>query len=540
MSNLVLKNGNIYTSDERNLRVQAMAISQGKIAFVGLNEGVDRFIHPGSEVIDLEGKMVLPAFVDAHAHPSQAMDLFANINLYLQDSPETYLQIIQNYILEYPDKQQYRGSGWDNSLFPDHGPDKNSLDAILAEKPIALVSYDAHSLWVNSITLERAQITRDTPNPEGGVIEKDPVSGEPIGTLRESAMKLVAGVFPDYSLEERVNTLLTYQRTALRYGISLCHDAMLDEKSIAGFKALEQEGKLHMRFRGSILVEPDSSTKDQIVRLIDQRAMNTRPRFQTNAAKLFVDGVVEGGTAYLLEPYQDRSEYYGELIWHPQQLKEICAALDKEKFQIHLHVIGDAAARIALDALEFAQQQNGKRDARHLITHLQLVAEEDIHRFHQLGVIGIPNPYWFRIDDYYWKIALPFLGKERADRQYPLRSFFDTGVRMASASDFPVTVDFNPLIGIEMGHTRAKVGSQGSEILWAEERLALKDMISSFTINGAYANFLENQMGTLAVGKSADFIVLNQDLFSIPANKIAEVKVLETFIEGQSVFSYLD
>jgi predicted amidohydrolase YtcJ len=291
-----------------------------------------------------------------------------------------------------------------------------------------------------------------------------------------------------------------------------------------------------MRFRGSITIEPDQPAEEQIELLLRERSRNSHPKFQTNTAKIFVDGVVEGGTAYLLEPYQHLPDFYGELIWDPHQLKEICAALDKERIQIHIHVIGDAAARIALDALEYAQQMNGKRDARHLVTHLQLVTPEDILRFEELGLIGVPNPYWFKLDDYYWSLALPYLGKERADHEYPMQSFLQAGVLMASASDYPVTIPFDPLIGIESGITRSEIGVSTVEILWPEEKVNLEEMIASFTINGAYANFLEDEIGSLEVGKRADFIVLDRNLFQIPPNDIAKTKVLKTFIDGKEVF----
>ena len=287
-----------------------------------------------------------------------------------------------------------------------------------------------------------------------------------------------------------------------------------------------------MNFRGSILIEPDKPAGQQIEFMLDQRASNRHPKFQTNTAKLFVDGVVEGGTAYLLEPYANNADYYGELLWEPGELNKVCAALDKEQVQIHIHVIGDAAARIALDALEFAQLQNGKRDARHMITHLQLVTPEDILRFKQLGVIGLPNPYWFKIDDDYHVLAVPYLGEERAKIQYPMRSFFEAGVRMASASDFPVSVPFDPLMGMEIGVTRSILGTVTDEILWPEERVSLEEMVASFTINGAYSNFQEGNTGSLEMGKQADYVVLDQNIFKVPPQEIGRTKVLQTYIDG--------
>ena len=537
VENLVFKNGLVYTVDRKRSWAEALAVSGGTIQGVGSNDEIESFINPGSQVIDLGGKLVLPSFVDAHTHPSHAVDLLQNISLYNLDSLEKYSQTMREYLEGNPDRDFYRGSGWDNTLFPLRGPDKLFLDAIFTEKPIALVSYDGHSLWVNSAALGQAGITRSTPDPDGGVIERDAESGEPTGTLRETAMKLIDKVIPGYSAEEMVNTLVAYQDMAFQCGVTLCHDAMLDEDNIQGFKDLEEAGAMRMNFRGSIHIEPDKSVDQQIAYLLDQRASNRHRKFQTNTAKLFVDGVVEGGTAYLLEAYANEAAFFGELIWQPEALKQVCAELDKEKLQIHIHVIGDAAARLALDALEYAQEQNGSRDARHMITHLQLVAPQDILRFRQLDVIGLPNPYWFKIDAYYHALAVPYLGEERANLQYPMRSFLEAGVRMASASDFPVTVPFDPLIGIEIGVTRSPLGIVTDEVLWPEERVSLEEMVSSFTVNGAYANFLEGYTGSLAAGKQADFVVLDQNLFKIPAQEIGKTRVLQTYMDGEQVYN---
>ena len=220
----------------------------------------------------------------------------------------------------------------------------------------------------------------------------------------------------------------------------------------------------------------------------------------------------------------------------PELLKDVCALLDREKIQIHLHVIGDGAARITLDAIEHAKNKNGKRDSRHSVTHLHLVDQADIPRFKDLDIIGLPQPFWFKVDDYYDELALPYLGQERADRQYPMQSLIDSGVVMASSSDFPVTIPFDPLIAIQTGVTRKSIHKTENRVLWPEESSSLDDLIRSFTYNGAYANFLEDEVGSLEIGKKADLIVLDQNLFDIPAEKIAEVEVLLTMIEGVIVY----
>ena len=535
-STLMLRNGSIYTVHQDQPWAEAIVIRDGLIEYVGSNEGADPYINPDTLIIDLERKMVLPGFVDAHSHASHAMDLVGNISLYSGENLADYLQSIAEFIEKNPDRNFYRGSGWADTFFTSLSPDKKSLDDILPDRPIALISYDGHSMWVNSTTLEQAGLNRKTKDPDGGRIERDPDSGEPSGTLRETAFKLIEDVIPDHSLEERKNALMEYQKMAAKAGITLTHDPMLDTESVTAYNELAREGNLKMRFRGSITLEADQDIKTQVDLVQVEIAKNVHPYFQTLSAKIFVDGVIEGGTAYLLEPYAHRPDFRGEPIWGPELLKDVCALLDREKIQIHLHVIGDGAARITLDAIEHAKNKNGKRDSRHSVTHLHLVDQADIPRFKDLDIIGLPQPFWFKVDDYYDELALPYLGQERADRQYPMQSLIDSGVVMASSSDFPVTIPFDPLIAIQTGVTRKSIHKTENRVLWPEESSSLDDLIRSFTYNGAYANFLEDEVGSLEIGKKADLIVLDQNLFDIPAEKIAEVEVLLTMIEGVIVY----
>jgi predicted amidohydrolase YtcJ len=395
-------------------------------------------------------------------------------------------------------------------------------------------------MWVNSVTLERANISKDTPDPDGGRIERNPETGEPTGTLRETAFKLIEDVIPEHSREERKNALIEYQKMAARAGITLVHDAMLDAETTTAFNELAEAGQLTMRFRGSITFEADQDIQPQVKLMLAEREENIHPYFQTLSAKIFVDGVIEGGTAYLLEPYAHQPEFRGEPIWDPELLKETCNALENEKIQIHLHVIGDAAARITLDALEYAREIHGERDSRHSVTHLHLVDPADIHRFKDLEIVGLPQPFWFKVDDYYDELALPYLGQERADKQYPMQSLIESGVIMASGSDFPVTIPFDPVIAIQTGVTRNSVESSETRVLWPEERSSLEDLIRSFTYNGAYANFLENEIGSLEAGKKADLVVLDKNLFEIPQEEIASTKVLLTLVDGNVVFQGTD
>lgn len=537
-ADIVFKNGYVFTVDSLNTKAEAIAVKDGIIIFVGDNETVKSFVGEKTKVIDIKGKMVLPGFIDSHCHSISSYRYFFELNLYGLKTYNEIQSTIKKYLEEHPDAKYIKGRGWSNTDFPKNGPDKKFLDEVVKDIPVSFSSEDGHSKWVNSKTLELAGITKDTKNPVGGIIERYPETDEPNGTLRENAADLVYDIFPVYTVEELMKGLEKYQKMVLALGITTVHDAYLDAGSneTEAFRTLEKNKKLKMRFRASLYIDPEKGI-EQIQSLIDERKKNTGDLFQTNSAKIFVDGVVEGSTAYLKQPYQHQPKNYGELLWNIDSLNQICSALDKENFQIHVHSIGDAGTSVTLYSFAFTEFQNGKRDSRNSITHLQLVDKQDINKFKELGVVAIPQPYWFSKDDYYYNIQVPYLGQKRADEEYPMKSFFDEGVVVASSSDYPVTIPCNPLQAIQYGITRSEFNTtDSSEILWPEERVTLEQMIRSFTINGAYANFLEKETGSIEVGKKADIIVLDKNLFEIPVTEIHKAKVLMTLFEGKEVF----
>lgn len=534
----VFTNGFVYTVDSINSKAEAVAVKDKAIIFVGDNKSVQNYIGENTKVINLNGKMILPGFVDAHCHSISSYRYFNELNLYGLKSKEDIQNAIKKYLFEHPEAKYVKGRGWSDTDFPGIGPDKKIIDEIVKDIPVSFSSDGGHSKWVNSKTLELAGMNNSTKNPKGGIIERYPGTNEPNGTLRENASDLVADIFPAYTVENLMDGLEAYQRMVSAFGITTVHDAYLDAGSneTEAFRTLEKDNKLKMRFRASLYIDPEKSV-DQIKSLIEERKKNSGELFQTNSAKIFIDGVVEGSTAYLKEPYKHQPKNYGEIFWKIDSLNKMCSALDKEHFQIHVHAIGDAATSVTLYAFASAEFQNGKRDSRNSITHLQLVDESDIKKFKELGVIAVPQPYWFSKDDYYYNIQVPYLGQKRADEEYPMKSFFDEGVVAASSSDYPVTIPCNPLEAIQFGITRSEFNTtDSSEVLWPEERVTLEQMIRSFTINGAYANFLEKETGSIEVGKKADLIVLDKNLFEIPVTDIYKAKVLMTLFEGKDVF----
>jgi predicted amidohydrolase YtcJ len=540
VANLVLKNGFIYTVDGQRTIAEAVAIIDGKFVYVGSTSEVNQYIGKETRVIDLDKRMVLPGFIDSHCHPAygaahQLFDvMFTGLN-----SIAEYKKAIRDFAAKHPDAKFIKGRGWKNTLFGKTGPDKKIIDEIIPNIPVALDDDGGHAAWVNSLTLKLAGITKETKDPRSGVIERDPESGEPTGTLRESAAYLISEIFPDYTVEQLMQALEAYQKMAAKFGITTAHDATVDAggNDFNAYKNLEKENRLAMRFRASLFVDPQKEL-EQVAQLIVEREKSRGPLFQTNGAKIYIDGVVEGGTAYLKEPFKHLANFRGVPRWDSDKLYSMCAELDKNKFQIHVHSIGDAATALTLDAFAYAIEKNGKRGSRNLITHIQLVDPQDILRFKELGVVAVPQPYWFMKDDYYYNLQVPYLGLKRADDEYPMESFFKAGGVVASASDYAVTIPCNPLIAIQTGITRSCLGiTDPKEILWPAERATLEQMLASFTINGAYANFLENTTGSIEVGKMADLIVLDKNLFNLAVEEISKVKVILTFFAGKEVFS---
>lgn len=541
-ADLVLTNGYIYTVDEKRTVAEAMAVSGDTIVYVGNNAGAQAYIGPQTQVLDLGGKLVLPGLMDSHAHATSGVSDIYEVFLYGIDSVEEYQQTIADFLDSTPDLTVLQGGGWVNNVFGPKGPTAAMLDEVVPDIPAVLYSEDYHSAWVNTKALEMAGITKDMPNPAGGIIERDE-DGNPLGTLRESAMDLVAEVIPPYTVEQYLEGLEYFQDFAHSLGLTTVYIPSLpsgDDSVLTALHDFEASGQMTIRFPTAMGINPEDDLSAVEALLARQKA-EAGGNFWIQGAKIFIDGVLEGGTAYLEEPYLHQPGN-GELLWEPQKYNEMCAALDKAGVQIHVHSIGDAATRITLDGFAYARQQNGSRDARNMITHLQLVHPEDIARFADLGVIAVPQPYWFVVDTYYYQ-AVDYVGQERADRQYPMKSFFDQGVKVASASDYPVSWPPNPMLAIEIGVTRTV--PEGSDIyvdpdyatpLNPAEKVAVEQMIASFTINGAYAISMEDQLGSLEVGKKADFIVLSQNILQIDPRQIHNTAVLLTFFEGKEVY----
>ncbi|HEY9868890.1 MAG TPA: amidohydrolase [Candidatus Obscuribacterales bacterium] len=533
-ADLVLTGGAVYTMDAPRSWAEAVAIEGGRIVYVGPNSGAQKYIGKDTKLMELNGKMVLPGFQDSHVHPAWGGVEQARCVLNDLYSPEEIYRAIADYAAKHPDSKWIVGGGWPLTAFPEANPKKEELDRIVPDRPVYLESADCHSAWVNSRALALAGVTKDTADPHHGRIERDPSTGEPSGTLRELAMDLVEKLVPQPSADELIAGVKRAQQMANRFGITTVQDAMVDAEILAAYKELDRRGELTLRVVASLYVDP-LKDDSQVTDLVKLRDGATSAHVRARTVKIFADGVLETCTAALLEPYAGRGDFWGELNFEPERLTRLVTTLDREQFQVHIHALGDRATRTALDAHEAAQRANGRRDARHHIAHLQLVHPDDLPRFRQLGIIANFQPYWCQRDDYVARLTEPKLGPERSKRLYPIRSMVKTGALIAAGSDWPVS-SMNPLDAIQVAVTRRDLESESGEPWLPDEVVDLPTILAAYTINGAYVNWQENDTGSIETGKAADLIVIDRNLFAIPAHEIHKCRVLLTLLAGKEVF----
>jgi predicted amidohydrolase YtcJ len=518
--------------DDARSWASALAVRASEIVYVGDDAGVEDYIGATTEVLDLDSDMVLPGFHDSHVHPVSGGVELAQCDLNGLDTRDKVLEAIANFAAANPADEWIVGGGWDLTLFPAANPDRGELDRIVSERPVYLSSADGHSAWVNSRALELAGVIASTPDPPNGRIERE-ASGAPRGTLRESAMALVSRKLPPLSPSDYADGLKRALAMANRYGITSLVEASASDHALDAYQTLAREGTLTARVRLSLAVD-ETRDESQVDDLVRKRDRYRGERLFPDAAKIFADGVIEAHTAALLEPYLD-VPHRGELNFDPSRLEPLVARLDREGFQVHIHAIGDRAIRASLDAFEKARRENGVRDSRHQIAHIELFDPLDIPRFRELGVVADFQPLWAYADAYITELTEPVLGAERSRWLYPIRTVADSGAMLAAGSDWSVS-SMNPLDAIQVAVTR-RAPSAGEGPAWIpEERVDLDTMLAAYTRGGAYVQHQENLVGTIEVGKRADLVVLDENLFDVPAHELHRVKVRLTFLDGEIVY----
>lgn len=533
---LVLINGGIYTVDPDRSWQEAAALRDGLIIAVGDNSEIESMIGPETRIIDLEGKMAMPGFHDAHVHPMMGGYALLGCDLEGLDTVDAIIFRVTQCAGE-ADEGWLEGHAFDLALFGQNGPHKSLLDAIDTSRPIILWASDGHNAWANSRALELAGITADTMDPALGVIERDP-DGSPSGTLRETAQELVRATLPEKTPESNIEALRTGIRHLNAQGVTSFIDAWVGLEDYQSYQAIERAGDLTARVVTSLTYESGFAKHygDDFEQVLASRDQYESERLNHDSIKFFLDGVLEGETAALLEPYVGMHGHRGELILSPEQLDTAVTRFDAMGLQVHMHAIGDGAVRAGLDAIEAARKQNGATDNRHHISHLQLIHVDDIERFASLDTAANFQADWAYPDRWIMELNLPVLGEERVQGMYPIGSVERAGGRIVGGSDWNVS-SANPLEAIEIAIRRQDAFEDAGPVLNETERVSLATMIDAYTINAAWLMHQEDSAGSIEAGKRADIVVLDRNLFDIPASEINEARVVLTLLDGEVVYS---
>ncbi|WP_282203078.1 amidohydrolase [Kitasatospora fiedleri] len=537
-ADLVFTGGPVHTVDPVRPYATSVAVRGDRVLAVGHDEVRD-LVGPATEVVDLRGRLLIPGFQDAHVHPVGAGVEAGQCDLSGATDPAECAARIRAYADAHPDRPWITGGGWSMESFPGGTPDRHLLDTLVPDRPVYLVNRDHHGAWTNTRALALAGLDRRTPDPADGRIERE-ADGTPGGTLQEGAMRLVADHVPAVTADEQLAGLLHAQAVLHGYGITAWQDALLGAHASTPdaapvYRRAVREGLLTARVRGALWWEP-SQGLGQLPELLRRREEFTLGGLNTHTVKIMQDGIAENGTAALLGPYLDAcgcaSGNSGLSFVDPRELAAAVTALDAEGFQVHFHALGDRAVREALDAVEAARRANGWRDNRHHLAHLQVVDPADVPRFRALGATANIQALWAAHEPQMDELTIPFLGRDRAARQYPFADLVRSGATLAAGSDWPVSSP-DPIAALHTAVNRHQPGSDRPVFL-PEQRIPLHTALAAYTAGSAHVNHLDDT-GTITPGKLADLAVLDRDVFARPAEEIALARVLQTFVGGRRV-----
>lgn len=547
-ADLVFTGGPVFTANTVRSRARTVAVTNGRIVAVG-GDGVHDLVGPETEIVDLQGRMLLPGFQDAHVHPVWGGLDMLRCDLADYGTAAEYLDAIGAFATANPDDEWILGGGWQMSAFPGGTPTAEALDSVVADRPAFFPNRDGHGAWVNSAALRLAGIDRDSPDPADGRIERD-ADGNPSGTLHEGAMALVNRLLPEEPLERLTEALLVGQRYLHSYGITAWQDAIIGSYGDAGdpgpaYLKAAADGTLTARVVGAIWWDRTRGL-EQIPSILERRERYRGGRFAATSVKVMQDGVAENFTASMLEAYCDGHGHFtdnsGISFVAPEILDEAVPILDAEGFQVHFHAIGDRAVRECLDAVEHAISRNGRGDNRHHIAHIQVVHPEDIARFRELGVAANMQSLWATFEPQMVDLTLPFLGETRSAWQYPFGDLLRAGAVLSAGSDWSVSTP-DPMAAIHTAVNRkAAPGYEEGEYdaFLPEQAIDLATSLTAYTAGSAWVNHLDEVTGTIEVGKYADLVVLDRDPFDGPADEIGATRALQTFVEGQRVYAAPD
>ncbi len=528
IADIVFINGKIWTVDEANPEAQAVAVADGKILFVGSDERAKGFVGHQTEIVDLKGRLMLPGFIDNHTHFISGGFQLQSVDLRYAKDEEEFASIIKERAEKFPSRW-ITGGDWDHDRWPGgHLPTKELIDPYTPNTPVFVSRYDGHMALANSYVLKLAGVTKDTPDPPGGAIVRDPKTGEPTGILKDEAQGYVYRIMPGPSEQEMLEAARLALREAARFGITSIQDVSAPEH-LRVYQTLRSRGELTARIYCRLPISYWENLAD-----IGFKVPFGDEWVRIGSLKAFADGSLGSSTALFFDPFTSDPSTRGlpSDILLDGRLKTWALAADKAGLQLSIHAIGDSANSLILDLFETILRENPPWDRRFRIEHAQHVHPKDFVRFSRLKVIASVQPY-HAIDDGRW--AEGRIGHERFKTTYAFRTFLDHGVRMCFGSDWTVA-PLNPLLGIYAAVTRRTLDGKNPDGWFPEQKISVQEAIACYTIHNAYAAFEENMKGSITTGKLADLVVLSRDILTIDPTQLEGVEVELTIVGGRLIY----
>jgi len=528
-ADLIVVNARIYTVDEGRPRAEALAVRGGRVQFAGSRRGAETLRGPQTRIVDAGGATIIPGIADAHVHLLGLGQALRTVDLTGTRSLDDVIGRIAARARELPAGTWVTGRGWDQNDWPDTRlPVHDALSRAVPNHPVYVVRVDGHAAFTNAAALRIAGLTRETQSPSGGRIELT-AAGEPTGVLVDAAMGLVSRRIPPASRDQVRDATLAAIREVNRLGLTSVHDAGVDAATIDVYEELARAGTYSLR--NYVMIRQDDSTLARYFRRGPQTALYDG-RLWIRAIKISADGALGSRGAALLDPYSDEASHSGLILTSGERIRDVAARALRAGFQLNVHAIGDRGNRVVLDAFADALRQVPSADHRFRVEHAQILHHDDIPRFAELDVIPSMQST-HQTSDMYW--APNRIGFSRSLGAYAWRSLLNTGVIIANGTDFPVE-PVNPMFTFHSAITRQDGNGWPTGGWFADQRMTRDEALKSMTIWPAYAAFQEASLGSLSIGKWADFVVLDRDIMTVSPDQVRGTVVLSTWIAGRPVF----
>lgn len=523
-ADLILTNTNIWTGDESTPEAQAMAIHGDSIIAIGSNKEVLKFKDNHTQIVNAKEKFVYPGFIDSHVHLLMGGNALLSVELRDANTKEEFIRRIQAYAKTLEPGQWILEGNWDHTLWGGELPKKEWIDSFTENNPVALYRLDGHMILANTAALKLAGINKNTTHIEGGEIKRN-ANGEPTGVLKDNAMFPVLNKIPLMTEAQKKKAIQAASTYLLSNGVTTVHDV----DSLGTFKTA-----YNMLKQGELTIRIYAANQ-----LKKWKELNAKPNqnsvwLSSGLLKGFVDGSLGSHTASFKEPYTDKPDDSGFFLQPEEELYQLISEADKAKHQITIHAIGDNAINKQLNIYDRVSHENGDYDRRFRIEHVQHISPDDVKRLAALNVIASMQPY-HAIDDGRW--AEELIGPERIKTTYAFKTLLDANTKLVFGSDWPVA-PASPLLGIYAASTRRTIDGKNPDGWVPDQKISVSQALKAYTTNAAYGSFDENHKGSLAVGKLADFVILNKNILEIDPVSIPDVQVLETYVGGKKMFEF--